>query len=83
MGPKKEFPYQGRRVIGQEIDTVSSNETWSAYTLEDGTVIKMKSVLLTIVRLDEHDATGNPIYMFTSHQIIGVTAPDDLKKKEN
>jgi hypothetical protein len=83
MGPKKQYPYNGKPVSGQQVDVETSTETWSTYKLEDGTVLKMKVVLLEVVRLDEHDATGNPVYQFAAHQIIGVTAPDDLKKHPN
>jgi hypothetical protein len=81
LGPKKQYTFNGKQVTGQQVDVESSNESWNTYKLEDGAVLKIKSVLLDVVRLDEYDKEGNPVYQFTAHQIIGVTPPDELKKK--
>ncbi len=63
-----------------EFDTKS--EAWNQYTLEDGTSLKMKLVLLEVVRLlDEYSPSGDPIYTFSAQQIVGVVAPSGLKKK--
>ena len=83
MGPKRSYPYKDKAVEGQQIDfTSSSAEAWNTYTLEDGTTIKMKTVLLEVARLSEYDDKGNPVYVFSAHQIIGATVPDELKKKD-
>jgi len=82
VGPKKQYSYEGKQVLGQQIDVESSSESWNTYKLEDGTVLKMKVVLLDVVRLDnEYDKAGNPVYQFSAHQIVGITPPDELKKK--
>lgn len=81
MGPKKQYAYKEKQVMGQQIDVQTSSESWNTYKLEDGTVLKMKIVLLDVVRLDEHDLNGNPLYQFAAHQIVSITPPDELKKK--
>ena len=49
--------------------------------LEDGTTVKVKLVMLDAVRLDEFNETNDPVYQFQFQQIIGVVAPDKLKRK--
>jgi len=82
LGPKKQFKYEGRSVSGQEIEfEARSPEPWTNYILEDGTTLKVKVILLSVIRLDEYSPDGQPIYQFTAQQIVGIQAPDELKKK--
>ena len=82
MGPEKVFKFQGRDVPGHQVDFEARAEVWSNYSLEDGTQLKLKTVLLEVIRLDEYNAAGDPIYMFSAHQIVSVTVPDELKKTQ-
>ena len=82
MGQKKTVEYQGRKVPGEVLEFEAKTEGWNQYTLEDGTSLKMKLVLLDVTRvLNEYGPTGDPVYMFSAQQIVGVTPPDNLKKK--
>ncbi len=83
LGPKKTVEYQGRKVQGQSVDFTAKSENWQQYELEDGSQVKMKVVLLDVIRLvDEYNKNGDPVYQFSAQQIIGMTIPDELKKKE-
>jgi hypothetical protein len=74
--------YQNRKVEGEVVDFhQDSPEAWNAYTFSDGTVLKLKTVLLEAVRLiGEYGPTGEPIYIFSAQQIAAVNAPDNLKQ---
>jgi hypothetical protein len=67
----------GRRVGGEEIEwTVKSGEKWSQYVAADGTKLRVKTLLMRVVRLDDRDTEGCPIYvLFTSNQIIVQAQP--------
>lgn len=82
LGQKKTVEYQGRMVPGEVLEFEAKNEAWNQYALEDGTSMKMKLVLLEVVRLlNEFTPTGEPVYIFSAQQIVGITSPDGLKKK--
>jgi hypothetical protein len=81
LSPKKTYPYQGRQVPGEAVEFDTTTEPWSQYKLADGTEVKVKIVLMNAARLDEFNEQGEPIYQFQFQQIIGVVAPDALKRK--
>lgn len=81
MPPKNTYNFNGKPVTGDSIGIASSNEPWAQYVLEDGTTVKVKLVMLDAVRLDEFNETNDPVYQFQFQQIIGVVAPDKLKRK--
>ena len=83
MGPKKQIQYKGQTVTGQSLSFEPSAEPWNQYRLEDGTIIKMKNVLMEVTRLDQFDDKGNPIYQFAAQQIVSVEVTDELKHKKD
>ena len=48
--------------FGESVKIVKQDEPWSEYSLEDGTVIRMKQTVLQIIKLDEHGPDGRPVY---------------------
>lgn len=81
MGQRKTITYEGRQVQGEVLDFEAKAESWNQYALEDGSAVKIKTVLLEIARLDEYNEINEPIYVLTAQQIIGTTVADVLKKK--
>jgi hypothetical protein len=82
MVAKKTYNVNGKQISGQTVDVETSNEPWTQYTLADGTTVKVKLIMLDAIRLDTHDEnTGEPQYQFQFQQIIGVVAPENLKRK--
>lgn len=83
MAQQRTIDYQGRKVQAEVVDFEPALENWTLYRLADGTEIKIKVSLLEVVRLlnDFDPQTGNPIYVFSSQQIVSVNAPENLKKK--
>lgn len=64
------------------IDVTESKEPWSEYSLDDGTIVRVKNILLEVWRfVDQYDQQGNPVYMVKGNPMISVIAPQQLKKK--
>lgn len=64
------------------IDVTEAKEPWSEYSLDDGTIVRVKNVILEIWRfVDQYDAQGNPVYSVKGSPMITVIAPQQLKKK--
>jgi hypothetical protein len=63
-------------------DVVSSKDGWSDYTIEDGSVIRAKAVILDVKRaIDQYSPDGNPLYIVQFAFVNQVKAPDSLKKR--
>jgi hypothetical protein len=74
----------GDKVVpGIEVPVSESTEKWSEFTLEDGTIIRAKVSIVSVVRvIDQYDQTGNPIYTINAVPIIGVAhTPQALRKQ--
>lgn len=64
-----------------DVDFEPIKEDWNEYKLEDGTVLKFKTVVRGVIRTDSHDSiTGDPIYQVRSTNIVRVKVPEELKK---
>ena len=66
----------------EQRDIVTSKDGWSEYTLSDDSVIRVKAVVIDVKRaVNQHDAQGEPLYVFQVAVVTNVVAPDKLKKK--
>ena len=65
-----------------EVAVAESTERWSEVKLEDGSVLRLKPVVLSAIRLAEkYDQDGNPIYSVKVNQVMAVaSAPEHLRK---
>lgn len=81
MERKKRVNFEGRDVEATELSFQVGGENWNQYLIDDGTVIRMKTVVTEVVRIDgEYDAEGNPIYLVRSSNVVAVSAPEKMKK---
>ena len=73
----------GKQAEAYEVSVDESLDRWCDLTLEDGTVLKIKPVVESAVRLvDQFDPEGNPIYLIRSgFATIISSVPDRLMKK--
>ena len=63
-------------------DISNTKEGWSEYTLNDGSVIRAKAVILDVKRaIGQYASDGNPIYVMQFAFVSQLKAPDSLKKK--
>lgn len=82
MERKKKLLLGNQEKQGTEVGFQVSGEHWNHYLLDDGTVIRLKTVVTEIVRVDgEHDTEGNPVYIVKSQNVMAVSPPEELKKK--
>ena len=73
----------GHQVDSTVIGVTESTERFSEITLDDGTMLRAKLVVIEACRLDNRwdPATGNPIYLIQSQNIVSVVnAPDELRE---
>lgn len=65
----------------QDVDVLQAKEVWSEYQLADGTVLRIKPVMITISRIEgEHTIEGDPVYNMKSTLVTDVRAPQELRK---
>ncbi|HYM74229.1 MAG TPA: hypothetical protein VET89_14700 [Stellaceae bacterium] len=58
-----------------EVEVVEAKETWSEYRLADGTVLRIKPIMIAISRIDDaRTATGEPVYNMRSTLVTDVRA---------
>lgn len=58
-----------------EIEVLDAKERWSEYRLADGTMMRVKSVVIAVFRDDDQkSADGEPIYSMKSTLITDVRA---------
>lgn len=71
---------------GEEGDAIhvgiaESQEPFSEYSLEDGTIIKSKQVITDVVRaVDRFNEDGTPVYLFKFQMVLDVRVPDELRR---
>ena len=78
---KIEVPGIAGTVDAVEVAVSESTERWTEIKLADGTEIRLKPVILTVLRLEgQFDPEGNPLYQLKANQVMTANAPDHLKK---
>jgi hypothetical protein len=68
---------------GLELQVEESTERWSDITLSDGAKIRVKTTVVSAVRVpDQYDPQGNPLYFVNTAPLVTIiSVPDELKKK--
>jgi hypothetical protein len=71
-------------VEGVEIGVSESIERWTEVKLDDGSVVRLKVVVIGALRLDgRYDPEGNPVYTLKVNPIMAVvSAPEHLRRQE-
>ena len=71
----------GREVEAMGVDFETVKEDWNEYKLEDGTVLKFKTVVSSIIRTEDYDPmTGDPVYHIRSTNILRANVPEEMKR---
>lgn len=74
-------PFEGKTVDGLDMDFKSIKEDWNEYQINDGTIVRMKVVVVNIAKLtDKYDNEGNPVYIVKTSNVLAISAPEKLKK---
>ncbi len=65
--------YQGRNIEVEEVEVLAESERWNEYQLADGKVLRIKTVLLSVVRaVNERTPDGTPLYITKTHNVVEV-----------
>ncbi len=75
------YTFQGKEIPGEEIEFEIEREGFNVYILQDGTKMKMKTVVSKIVRLEAYKPDGEPLYLINSANVATADVPNRLKKK--
>lgn len=81
MARKRQIPLPDGTVgEGTELGYRTMGEHWNEYLIDDGTVVRLKPVVTSVVRVDGlFDDKGDPVYMVNSQNVMSVSAPEDLQ----
>ena len=67
--------------IPKDVDVLEAKEVWSEYRLADGTVLRIKPIMIAVSRLEgEHTLEGDPVYNMKSTVVTDLRVPQELKK---
>ena len=67
--------------IPKDVDVLEAKELWSEYRLSDGTVLRIKPIMIAVSRLEgEHTLDGDPVYNMKSTVVTDLRVPQELKK---
>lgn len=70
---KKKIPFLGLEINVSDIPVSKAEECVSRYELEDGTVLKVKSVATAMLRVDNQKLPdGSPIYIVLATPVVSV-----------
>jgi hypothetical protein len=74
-------PVSQREVEAVPVDFEAKAEPWSTISLDDGSTVKIRTVVTAVTRLEgEHDQQGNPVYVVSHNTLIRVvSAPKTLR----
>jgi len=61
--------------FGNPVNYEAVKEEWNEYLLDDGTRLRVKLVVTKILRTNQIDHEGNPVYVITSQNVVGVFRP--------
>lgn len=59
-----------------EIEMLEAKENWSVYRLADGTILRIRPVMIAVFRADgQHGPGGEPVYNMKSTLITDIRVP--------
>ncbi len=79
MAKKIKIPSSEGPLDGTEIGFRAVGEHWNEYLLDDGTILRNKSVLTDIVRVEgKYNEEGQPLYLFKTQNVSSSSVPPEL-----
>lgn len=74
--------FEGQSVQADQLDFESEKEPFAVYKLEDGTSLRLKTVVVSVARLvDRYKPDGEPIYVLSVGGFPLIDAPQQLWKQ--
>ena len=68
----------GQKMEGRRLAFTALAEHWTEVSVEDGTTLRVKTVISAVYRTDIVNANGKPNYMVSSINVVDVDVPEDL-----
>jgi hypothetical protein len=82
LAKRIQVPFEGHMVPAEQLEFESDKEPWTVYRLEDGTVLRLKTVLGTVARLVDHfKPDGEPIYVLGIGGMPMLEVPPELRRQ--
>ena len=82
MAKRIEIQFEGKMVPADRLDFEAEKEPWTIYKLEDGTILKVKTIVGTVARLiDRFKPDGEPIYILGVGGVPMLEVPAELYKR--
>ncbi len=79
---KIKVSFQGKEWEAESVDVNQGSERWNEYLLEDGSTLKIKTIVTEVARLSgQYDNDGNPVYVVKSGNVVVASSPEPLKRK--
>jgi hypothetical protein len=79
---KKKLPLFGHEIDVTAVPVKKSEEHFTRYELEDGSILKVKNVATYVLRVDDQWLPdGSPVYIISSTPVVGVES-STLKRPE-
>jgi hypothetical protein len=84
---KRKISLGGRELDAEEIefqpDLELGGEKWSEYTLLDGTRLRVKAVVTSVLRIEgEYAPNGDPLYIVNSAPVIASSSPPQIRRPQ-
>lgn len=71
-----------RSIEAEDMEFQQAREDWNEYQVEDGYTVRIKLVVSSILKTQERDPQGNPVYIVQSTNIVKVLPPETYSRKE-
>ncbi len=82
MARKTRINIGDRTIEAEDMEFQTGREDWSEYQVEDGFTVRIKLVVSSILKTQERDPQGNPVYIVQSTNIVKVLPPETYTRKE-
>lgn len=79
---KIKVPFKDKMVDAVEVKFKVIKEEWNEYSLEDGTIIRFKSVVTQIARTTKYNENNEPIYSLRSQNVATTKIMDNKLMKK-
>jgi len=71
-----------RSIEAEDMEFKTAREDWNEYQVEDGHTVRIKLIVSSILKTQERDPQGNPVYIVQSTNIVKVLPPETYSRTE-
>jgi hypothetical protein len=81
---KKKIPLFGRETDVTDVPVLKASEPWSEYELEDGSVLRVRNVPTSVLRIDgQYNADGTPLYLILTTPVVNLVKTSDHLRRQS